>query len=81
MFGKNEDFDAIIVTPREGNSTTIPPARRPPRSWLDTEPYWRKRLGHGWKGTKILGSGSFGAIGHFRYQGQDNEKLKDIAVK
>lgn len=50
--------------------------------WIDTERYWKDRLGSGWKGKKFLGRGGFGIVGHWRYEGSDrNQRVKDIAVK
>lgn len=50
--------------------------------WIDTERYWKDRLGSGWKGKKFLGKGGFGIVGHWRYEGSDrNQRVKDIAVK
>lgn len=40
--------------------------QRPPpvvvRCWLNTAPFWKNRLGEGWVGKKMLGSGGFGTV-------------------
>ncbi len=57
--------------------------KRIDEAWLRSEAGWKHRVGKGYIHKKVLGRGSFGIVGHWRYHGPDEDQraIKDIAVK
>lgn len=50
--------------------------------WLASEPTWGDaRVGEGWTAIRVLGTGGYGIVGHWRYTGPENKAFKDIVVK
>lgn len=49
--------------------------------WLDSEQHWRHRVGKGWVAKRVLGRGSFGIVGHWKYEGADRDQKRLVDSK